>query len=781
MMKTLICDCNGTMNLDGPGLAQALESIPGVDPQGLETVHSGLCRRQAPAFQRAAKSGDELLVACTQEQRLFLELNQQTEGAPDVQVRPIRFVNLRETAGWARSGQGQVLAAEAVRPKMAALIAAAQRPDPEPVPVVTYRSQGRALVIGSAARAESAAVMLQDKLDVELLCVPTADGSAASPRLAAGLPQRRLRVVQAGELTALTGWLGQFEARWSSANPIDPDLCTRCNACVEACPEGAIGTDYQIDLSRCASHRECVRVCEAAGAIDFNREPREGEGRYDLVLDLREQAAFGQHQPPQGYEHVPPAAGERALFEAATRLRELVGEFDKPKFFQYKQKLCAHSRNEKIGCTACIDVCSARAIRSDASLKGKVLKQAKARRPDQPHVVGGQGGGIIVEPFLCVGCGACTTVCPSGALSFQVPTAAEVGGRIRTMLQAWRAAGGSERPGAPIVLLHSQERGAALIDELGRQARIGLRGPDGQPVRGLPARVLPVGLWHTASTGLEVLLAALCWGAAEVAILLSGEEAPDYRRALQEQVDLASTLWQGLGFAGAGVKLVDLSSAPPATAAQAADRALAELAAQAPKSPTAAAASPTPASFAVQADKRATLELCLDHLMAAAPRKDQESIALPGGQTFGSSPLGTLRVNSEACTLCLSCVGACPEGALADNPDKPQLRFIEKNCVQCGLCQTTCPENAIELQPRLWLADEGRARRQARVLHEVEPFRCIRCAKPFGTLRAVESMIAKLGAHPAFEGRAGERLRMCGDCRVVDLHSASDELRITDL
>ncbi|MFN5699994.1 MAG: 4Fe-4S ferredoxin, partial [Betaproteobacteria bacterium] len=172
-MKTLICDCNGTMKLDAPALAAALEKVPGADADGLTTVHTLLCRREAPAFQKAAKAtgaGEDLVVACTQEQRLFLELNEQTEGAPSVQERPIRFVNLRETAGWSRSSAtGEPAAAAAVLPKMAALIAAAQRPDPDPVPVVTYTSQGRVSVIGPADRAEAAAQRLQDRLEVELL------------------------------------------------------------------------------------------------------------------------------------------------------------------------------------------------------------------------------------------------------------------------------------------------------------------------------------------------------------------------------------------------------------------------------------------------------------------------------------------------------------------------------------------------------------------------------------------------------------------------------------
>jgi ferredoxin len=131
--------------------------------------------------------------------------------------------------------------------------------------------------------------------------------------------------------------------------------------------------------------------------------------------------------------------------------------------------------------------------------------------------------------------------------------------------------------------------------------------------------------------------------------------------------------------------------------------------------------------------------------------------------------------------LCLACVGACPEGALLDNPDRPQLRFIEKNCVQCGLCAATCPEHAITLEPRLLLADGGKARKQPRVLNEVEPFRCIRCAKPFATPQAIETMLARLAGHSMFQGAAAERLKMCGDCRVIDIHTRPDEVKITEL
>ncbi len=689
-----------------PLQAQTLGQALGEDLK----LHTTLCRREAGDFQRAVQSGQPVVVACTQEKRLFSELAEQTEGA----TSPIRFVNIRETGGWSRE-------AAHAGPKMAALLAAARLPEPEPVPTVTYKSEGRLLILGPLDQAERAAALGADAMQVTIW----ADGAGN-----AGGAQERRYPVLAGRLQSLTGWLGAFDVHWDASNPIDLDLCTRCNACVAACPEQAIGLDYQIDLSRCTSHRDCVKACDAVGAINFMREPQPQNARFDVVLDLRGAQAsptFTSHALPQGYFR-----WDGQDLQTLLKLRELVGEFEKPRFFAYKQKLCAHSRNEQVGCNACVDICSAEAISSD-----------KARQQ------------IKVNPNLCVGCGACTTACPTGALTYAYPRPAEQGEKIRTLLTAYQAAGGRDAA----LLLHSQDKGQALIQELGRGAQL-------QVMQGMPARVLPVALWHTASVGLELWLSAVAYGARQVMVLLTDEEAPQYRTALMEQMAVAQSLLNGLGYEGVHFQLIEAGHASSL------DADLQRLAARSVQAPAGPAA---PARHAVQAEKRSNLELVLDHLMAQSPVLASPSRPAALTLPAAGSPLGTIVVDGSKCTLCMSCVGACPSSALQDNPQQPEIKFIEKNCVQCGLCAKTCPEQAITLQPRLSLLPE---RNQARVLHNSPPYGCIRCGKPFGTVKAIETMLGRLAGHSMFQGAALERLKMCGDCRVVDMFTDENQVRM---
>ena len=206
----------------------------------------------------------------------------------------------------------------------------------------------------------------------------------------------------------------------------------------------------------------------------------------DIVVDLSGEAPlFAAHELRSGYLRADPrdrAAVERVVFDAV----QLVGTFDKPKFVKFTDSLCAHSRSRITGCTRCLDICPTGAI-----------------APAGDHVA--------IDPHVCAGCGSCAAICPTGAAAYALPPVDALLRRMRTMLAAYRTAGGSD----PVVLLHDEDHGAALIDAL---ARFG---------DGLPANVLPVLVNEVTQVGPETIAALVAYGARGVHLLVRAKPKHD--------------------------------------------------------------------------------------------------------------------------------------------------------------------------------------------------------------------------------------------------------------
>jgi pyruvate ferredoxin oxidoreductase delta subunit len=55
-------------------------------------------------------------------------------------------------------------------------------------------------------------------------------------------------------------------------------------------------------------------------------------------------------------------------------------------------------------------------------------------------------------------------------------------------------------------------------------------------------------------------------------------------------------------------------------------------------------------------------------------------------------------INLEKCTVCLTCVTFCPDGAIRWRPELGKIEFDFGFCKGCGICANECPTKAITMK-----------------------------------------------------------------------------------
>lgn len=342
---------------------------------------------------------------------------------------------------------------------------------------VTYHSRGHALLLGSERDTRQAARILQGRGLASLTLVFTApnaanvdDGVNDSDLLAATeiLTTQALTRAQAEKLR-ISGHLGMFKT--------------------------LLDGDEPLDLARALIEREA----------------------FDLVLDLNASPCLPVELPPPGYVVMQWQNVEQRN-DILDDFVGLVGEFDKPRYFQVNSDLCAHSTSGNIGCTRCLDVCPADAI---SSIQGRI----------ESH--------IEIDPFLCQGVGSCTSACPTGAIEFRLPETRRQQDTLSAWLGAYREAGG-QAPVLRFITHDSQdaERAAGVV-------------PAGH--------VIDAPLEELGAAGHDQWLTALAAGAAEVRIQLHPNMPARLSAFLTDQLTQAHALLDALGHDRARIKLIEIA------------------------------------------------------------------------------------------------------------------------------------------------------------------------------------------------------------------------------
>ena len=468
-----------------------------------------------------------------------------------------------------------------------------------------------------------------------------------------------------------------YELAYSVRVPIDRERCTYCGLCGPVCPVGCISEDLSVDFTLCTFCRDCETICPPKAIDIYGAQTRHLQSPALLLLD-----DIRLDIPDNG----PPVYSQQTLpsFFATlfpSRIDEVI---------TCDHRICQYSGRLAVGCSLCHEAC----------IHGAIDRGDK---------------GIEVDAFRCMECGACVSVCPTGALQYQrFPD-----GVFREYCRNLPLKSGST------VVLGSESSLHTLWWQRKLPTSAKLFFVEYPNVRALS-------LWH--------LLSLFTSGARRIILLDHAGEGTwldqQARRIYQANVILEALF--GLSDAVLVSTLQDLDS---------------HLVGGTPY--------PLAKCFFPQGfgNRRVQLKALLEFLMQQSGRQPQ----LPADDTHCFT---RLICDAERCTGCLACLNECRIGALSTNESELILQHHGAMCVGCGICVRVCPEDVLSLTTGALLND---AFFQPVVLSQAEPIACRKCGKVFGTRKSFNRVMAILSHRETIDT---EHFEFCDVCRVENLFSA---------
>ncbi len=693
-----VCDCGAPDAIDAEGVRE------GVGDDDVEVVASAshLC---GDGLEKAAAVVDEYdldhVVATAPDagcQRRIREMAEAQGLHPDATA----FVDHREGSGWVHDTPA---ATEKTARTIDATVAGLREESPSRT--VSKEAGDHVVVVGDAAAASS----LAGRADVTLV----ANGRDFAE------PEHDLDevTVERGRVREISGSFGEFELALEARVTED---CIGCMECVKQGPDDGV-TSYPVDIAPDAPDGDYLDCCPV-DAI----EPEGVERRIDA-----DQVVYpGGPTKSRG--------GQLGYFNhfdggVAAAVESQLGGISKPQHLDIEMEICASGDSGVEGCTRCTDACPHEAV----------------SRPAVDEVA--------FDETACMNCGACTSVCPTGAVELREPTNERLAREVESLLdideggrisQFFGGDGGIE---SPVVAFVCSEQAADALESYGRRAG---RGDDAgyQPI-------LPVRVNCTDTVGEANVLHALAAGADGVAIVGCGDaclhSGPDPKAELVDRMNVATG---DLGL-GARTAFFAPEGADPAGFAEELDAFVAGLdASPLPTGEHEATGTGRPDS---PREPFTTHDWALESVRRIVDETDPDRDVIRGLDTFGRMEV------SDDCNLTPTCTTLCPTDAIQRTNDG-ELQFNHADCVNCGLCESGCPEGAITIEPGLERSrlPENRDGEEWEPVFEGEMLECVRCGTPFTSRGSMESVRDEVG--DLVEGVAGDTehsiFEYCDNCRA---------------